>query len=653
MKTRPITPARIEFGPAAADPPRAPDFDDSYHPRVGAAAQARHVFLQGNGLPGRWQGRARFTILETGFGLGSNFLATWDAWRRDPARCARLFYVAVEAHPPRREDLERFHAGSPWPEAAAQLLRAWPAPVPNLHPIEFDAGRVQLLLAWGDAGTLLPALQLAADAVYLDGFAPACNPRMWHPSLLKAVGRKAAPGATVATWSVARALRDGLTTAGFELQRAPGIGGKREITVGRFAPRYTPRGPQPAVPRDPGHAVVVGAGQAGAAVAQALARLGVEVTVFDRESTPAAATSGHPAGIFHGTVNADDGVYSRLFRAASLLAQREFAATIADGVPGDAGGLLRLQTESRDLAAMQSTLRRLGLPPDYVQALDADAASARAGIALASPAWFYPGGGWIDPAAWVRHALATPGVRFAGGVAIESIVRHEAGWELRGADGGVVGRAPVLVLANAADAARLLTPLGAPAWPLSHSRGQVTWWRPSSTSPLKTPVAGDGYALPLSDGRLLCGATREPGAPGDDATPRRADDESNLERLHRLAGLRPSQEAAIWGRVGWRLHTADRLPIAGGLPLSHLPPGQRMDQARLLPRQEGLFVLTALGARGLTLAPLLGRLVAAQALGLPWPLEQDLADAVDPARWLVREARAASGGRDASILQPG
>jgi tRNA 5-methylaminomethyl-2-thiouridine biosynthesis bifunctional protein len=72
--------------------------------------------------------------------------------------------------------------------------------------------------------------------------------------------------------------------------------------------------------------------------------------------------------------------------------------------------------------------------------------------------------------------------------------------------------------------------------------------------------------------------------------------------------------------------------------------GQRLDQARLLPREAGLFVLTALGARGLTLAPLLGRLVAAQATGTPWPLEQDLADAVDPARWIVRAARAGSSG---------
>jgi tRNA 5-methylaminomethyl-2-thiouridine biosynthesis bifunctional protein len=44
------------------------------------------------------------------------------------------------------------------------------------------------------------------------------------------------------------------------------------------------------------------------------------------------------------------------------------------------------------------------------------------------------------------------------------------------------------------------------------------------------------------------------------------------------------------------------------------------------------------------LAPLLGRLVAAQATGSPWPVEQDLADAVDPARWLVRAARRANSG---------
>ncbi len=660
MKTQPITPARIAFGAGAEQPPRAPDFDDLYHPAVGAAAQARHVFLQGNGLPARWAARRCFTILETGFGLGNNFLATWDAWRRDPARCGRLFFVSVERHPPAVDDLARAHAASPWPELATALQRAWPPLVPNLHPIDFDGGRVQLLLALGDVATLLPALHLGADAFYLDGFAPARNPAMWQPRLMKALARKAAPGATAATWSVARDLHAGLTAAGFEVQRASGIGGKREISVARWAPRFVPRGPARTPACACETAVVVGAGLAGAAVAQALARLGVAVTVFDRRSEPAAETSGNPAGLFHGTVNADDGSYARLFRAAALVAQRTYRAAVDDGVPGRADGLLRLHTRAGGVAAMHAALQRLGLPPQYVQALDVDAASKRAGVTLPAAAWFYPGGGWIAPPAWVRHALATPGVSFAGGVTVVALERHAAGWLLRDAAGHAVAQAPVVVLANAADAMRLLAPLAGPAWPLEHSRGQITQWAVPAATPLALPVAGDGYALPLPAGGLLCGATREAGTPADEAAPRLADHHLNLARLQRLTGLVPPQDlACLQGRVGWRLHSDDRLPVAGAVPLAayRMAPGQRLDQARLLPREPGLFVLTALGARGLTLAPLLGRLVAARATATPWPLEQDLADAVDPARWLVRATRAsasaAAGAGGAAEFQLG
>ena len=85
------------------------------------------MFVAGNGLPGRWQGRERFVVLETGFGLGNNFLATWDAWRQDPARCERLVFVSVEKHPLRRDDLARVHAGSRcpnWPAAHRALAAA-------------------------------------------------------------------------------------------------------------------------------------------------------------------------------------------------------------------------------------------------------------------------------------------------------------------------------------------------------------------------------------------------------------------------------------------------------------------------------------------------------------------------------------------------
>ena len=639
MRTRPIQAAHIRFADDPGEPPWAPDFGDPYHPRQGALAQACHVFLQGNGLPQRWAGRQRFVILETGFGLGNNFLATWDAWRQDPARCQRLHMVAVELHPPSRDDLARAHAASPLPDLAAALLQAWPPLTPNLHLLDFDEGRVHLTLALGDVQTLLPALRLAADAIYLDGFAPARNPQMWTPQVLKAVGRLAADGATAATWSVARDVQAGLEAAGFEVRTAPGLGCKRDITLASYQPRFERRRlPDPVVTS--GDAVVVGAGLAGTAAAQALAGQGLQVTVLEQEDAAAQAASGNPAGIFHGTLNPDDGSYARLYRAAALAAANAYRAAVASGrVPGQVDGLLRLAAQDVDTMGLRAILQRLRLPAAYVELLDAATASAQAGVPLPGPCWHYPGGGWLSPSDWVREALRSPGITLRTGVPVRSLVRDGSAWRLHDAAGRLVARSPLVVLCNAEGAAALVQPLGLASWPLTRSRGQVTHWSLDTPSPLARPVAGEGYALPLPGG-ALCGATRQ--EDDEDPAVRESDHRHNLSRLLLLCGLAPPGGPSTWqGRVGWRLHTDDRLPIAGALPAARMNPGQRLDQPRLLPRECGLFVLTALGARGLTLAPLLGRLVAAMATGSPWPLEQDLVDAVDPGRWIVRAARRA------------
>ncbi len=630
MKTTPIVPACIEFD--ADGLPFAPAFGDRYHPRIGALAQARHVFLAGNGLPARWAGRERFTVLETGFGLGNNFLATWQAWRDDPARCARLDVVAVERHPPTGADLERMHRGSTLPTLARALMAAWPPLTPGLHRLVFDGGRVRLLLGFGDAAELLPELRLAADAFYLDGFAPARNPAMWQPRLLKALARRAAPGATAATWSVARELCDGLMAAGFEVERAPGVGGKREITVARFSPRFVPRHAMPSLASPAREAVVVGAGLAGAFCARALADDGFAVRLFDRQRTPAAETSGNPAGLFHGTVHADDGAHARLLRAAALATERLLRPLITGGaVAGRIDGLLRL---GGNLDAMRALVERQRLPADWVQALDATAAGARAGVALPGPAWFYPGGGWVAPADWVCQVVAD--LPFVGGVDVQALEPTGGGWRLLDSLGSVIAESPLVVLANAADAARLLAPLGLDGLPLQRTRGQISGWS-GDPVPLRLPVGGDGYAIPWPGGGLWCGAT---GATDDESGPRDTDDDQNHARLRRLTGLTPPADRTLWSaRVGWRLASADRLPLAGPVPSNDGEAALRSDPPRFLPRREGLFVCTALGGRGITLAPLLGALIAAQAAGSPWPLEQSLVDAIDPARWRVRAQR--------------
>jgi tRNA 5-methylaminomethyl-2-thiouridine biosynthesis bifunctional protein len=635
MKTAAIVPATIDFVPGHA--PRAPAFGDLYHAEGGALAQARHVFLRGNGLPQRWTGRRRFVIVETGFGLGNNFIATWHAWRGDPGRCGQLVFVSIDKHPPRRADLEQAHAGSPLAQLAAELIESWPPLTPNLHVLDFEGGSVRLLLALGDVGALAGELQLAADAYYLDGFAPARNPVMWDTRVIKALARLAAPGATAATWSAAKALRDALTSAGFEVRRADGFDRKRDMTQAVFAPAFTPR-------RSPGraavhaggttasrHALIIGAGLAGASAADALARQGWQCTVFDRHAAPAQAASGNPGGLFHGTAHVSDGVHARFTRAAALLAAQRYAAAIdTAGVPGQCRGLIR----------MRPTTDVPDLPTSYLQLVAAGELAAQCGLPLSEPTWYYPGGGWIAPAALTAHWLGHARIALRMSSDVVRAERRGVDWHLLDAHGTSLASAPVLVLAQGA--APPIPGTGAPPWPLEVGRGQVSWFA-TDAAPTR-PLSGHGYVLAMPDGRLLCGATT---ADGDmDPTVREADHAFNLNRLNSLAGLRPVAGAPIEGRTGWRATAPDRLPIVGAVPVApaNIAPGTRLDQARLVPRIPGLFVLGGLASRGLTWAPLAAEVLAAWIDGAPLPLEADLVDAIDPARWLVRAARRSAGG---------
>jgi len=629
--------------------PEASDVGDGRQ----ASALAQGLFLRGSDLPRRWAGRDRFVVMDTNFGLGHNFLAVWQAWQQDPQRCERLFFVSVTPNPPRRADLVRAHAASAWVAAAAAMQAAWPPLTVNLHTVLLEGGRVRLLIGFGDLATLLPELQLRVDAFFLGGIEPRT---VWDRRIFKALARCAEPGASVAMVAIDSgddASRNGLAAAGFEVDMTAHEGDSPGLTRAHYAPRFSPRGRAAATSAQPAsgarHAIVIGAGLAGASTAAALAGLGWTVQVLDRHAAPAAETSGNPAGLFHGTVHAGDGAHARLFRAAALAAERVYRPLIEQGtVPGQAAGLLRLH--SGTLAAMQSLTRRLALPADYVQAVTARQAGVLAGVPVHGPAWFYPGGGWLSPPALVRAWLRRPGVDFRGGVEVAGLQRQGGDWRLLDGQGLLVAEATVVVLANAADAARLLTPLGHAAWPMQRSRGQVSGWSGAideGATLLLRPLAGNGYALPLPDGGVLCGATTS--VDDDDTALRAIDHGHNFERLARLTGVAPPADPARWvGRVGWRLQADDRLPAVGPVPLPacEIDKGIRLDQARRVPRTAGLWVSIGLGSRGITLAPLMADLLAARITGTPWPLERDLAEAVDPARWMVRSARRAGSLKD-------
>ncbi|MBL8327003.1 MAG: FAD-dependent 5-carboxymethylaminomethyl-2-thiouridine(34) oxidoreductase MnmC [Rubrivivax sp.] len=647
MKTEPITPATIGFDHADGVP-HAPAFGDRYHPRAGALAQAAHVFLRGNGLPGRWAGRARFAILETGFGLGHNFLATWEAWRTDAARCARLHFVSVERHPPRRQDLVAAHRALPEPLAARAraLHAAWPVLTGDLHRLAFEAGRVELLLAFGDAAGWLRRLQLQADAVFLDGFAPARNPAMWSPEVFSALPALCAPEATAATWSTARAVREGLATAGFEVHAASGFADKREMTLGRFAPRHRPAPParrQAARPRADG-ALVIGAGLAGACAALALHEQGLEVQVLEAGASPAAGASGNPAGLVRGLVTRDDGAHARWHRAAALQAWQQLAPWVDAGrLPGRLDGVLHFGDDPVEMQRLAAAW-----PSNYVQSWSAAQAAQRAGIAGTRPAWWFPQGGWVDPAALVRLALDVSGARLRLHATVARVHCQGERWIALDAAGAALAEAEVVVLAGGASADTLAPAEAARAWGLGRSRGQLNivgsaQLRAAGATVPHLPLAGAGYVIALPGGDVLCGATQAAG--DDDPALRAADQAHNLEVFARLTGQAAVAAAlggaTLPGRVAWRAQVADRLPLIGGVPAAAQPgiSTPRLAQPRHVLREPGLFILGALGSRGITSALLGARVLAALVADAPLPVDTDLLDAIDAARHAARAAR--------------
>ncbi len=180
--------------------------------------ETRHVFLEGNGLPGAWRNRRVFTIGETGFGTGLNFLAAWDLWRRTAPAGARLHYLSVEGYPLTPHDLERAHR--PLTELAplARRLRAsYPHLYAGFHRLHFDDDRVTLTLLFGDAEAALKALTARVDAWFLDGFSPAKNPDIWTEGVLVRIGALTRPGGTASSFTAAGTVRRGLELAGFEV----------------------------------------------------------------------------------------------------------------------------------------------------------------------------------------------------------------------------------------------------------------------------------------------------------------------------------------------------------------------------------------------------------------------------------------------------
>ena len=266
---------------------RANDFDDLYFDAQDGLAESRYVFIRGTQLPDKLRTSSHLTIAETGFGTGLNFLAVLDLLSAFPHH--QIDYISYESRPLSTKIIAASHTTFPsLASYSAVLLDNLPPRWPGLHLRHFNNGFVRLHLHYGAAEKLLAESVFLADIWFLDGFAPAKNPQIWSPRVLNHIGRLTRSGGHLASFTAAGSVRDGLSAAGFSIQKQPGFGRKRDMITGVKAGKAS----EPTKPRTVG---VIGGGIAGSSVAAGLRHRGIDATILDAGPGLATAASGFPA----------------------------------------------------------------------------------------------------------------------------------------------------------------------------------------------------------------------------------------------------------------------------------------------------------------------------------------------------------------------
>ena len=538
----------------------------------------------------RWRGRERFTIFDAGYGDGSATRALIEAWRADPQRPAHLHLVVLSDH----------------------LM-------PGVHRMpQADAG-VTLDLVSGPPDVALAQLAARVDLFRLHGLVDAGE------AFARPLARVAAQDATLEAQGLSPAQTAALTGVGFVFDDDAGLA--------RFASRK-PRPPSPLTPER--RAIVLGAGIAGCAAAERLCARGWQVTLVERHAAPSGEASGNLAGIFMPLVSRDDNIPTRLTRSAYLFALRhwETLGGIGGAIEGQACGVLQLARDAQHAAVQRAIAAEGRLPREFAEWLERPEAEAILGLPAPDGGWLFRQGGWARPGSVCEAMLRACGPHLVSrlGVGEVRIERIDGAWQVVDTHGAVVASAPNLVLANGTGSLRIPQ---ASSLPLTAMRGQVTHVPAQLLPALPVVLCREAYLTPASNGVCSAGATYD-----QDADPALwpSSQEENLERLRGLlSDPQAAQGLPLQGRVGFRCIAPDRLPLVGRLP--DFDAAGSTERLRDVPRHPGLYALLGYASRGLIWAGWAAELLAAQLEGEPLPLESNLVDALDPARFVLRARR--------------
>ena len=646
--------------------PKNAVFDDYYFSSDDGIAESKHVYIQGNELVNRFQNlpqNTAFTILETGFGSGLNFLVTCNTWLGSANPSNHLTYIAIEKYPLTQQQIRTTLL--PFNSIANeldQLTACYPICLPGMHSLHV-LPNVTLLLLIDDIENALTDIHSSynhrIDAFYLDGFSPAKNPAMWQQDVIDNLAELASPNSSLATFTAATEVRKKLKKAGFEVKKRVGFGKKREMITANYEPQIAntsatcktsahtwDRYPETnTLPSDPRTILIVGAGLAGAHIAYKLASYGFRVKVVDTCASPAAKASGNSQGVLYTRLSLARDPLPEFALHSYLYALRWYQSLfdnglLCEGYDGELKGCLQLAinaTIGRNHKKLADQLRDYG---ELAELVNQYQASALAGTTLQHNALHLQKGGWINPRSLVEKLLDHPNIQYTGGYTVENLQRENGVWRVFSRDNTSL-TADIVVVATAQNVEILSD---SKHYPIKSVKGQVSI--ANSTKSVGIPVCHEGYIAPAIAGHFSFGATYHLHSLETSITPH--DHQTNiLQQQKYLSDFSELHDSAylLQGRSGIRATTPDYLPLVGQVPdidgfmatHSTLPAKRKHKFLARGSYLSGLYMSSGYGSRGLTYSPLASEYLCNLILGRPCSLNRRLDTALNPARFLVRQ----------------
>lgn len=661
--------------------PISAQFDDVYFNSENGLAESEYVFLQGNDLAERWQQvcdkpSSEFVIAETGFGTGLNFLLCYllhhKLFSNKPNH--RLHFISFEKYPLNPKDLQTSLAC--WPQLQqplSLLLEQYPSALKGCHRLSFNQGKITLDLYLGDINTQIPTLFTPdiglVDAWFLDGFAPSKNTSMWNDDVFAHMQRLSKAQATVATFSCARLVKDGLINAGFRLNKRKGFGKKREMLCATLIDKKPITRKTPFYFRAPGNInpsrpiAIIGGGIASAALSYALAQHGISSDIICQDNKLGQGASKNRQGALYPLLQADDNALSEFYAHSFLFARRQYQQLLKLGFDFDHDfcGVL-LQNFDDKSAKQQNSLENSGLWRSLYRKVDNQQASNIAQMPLPFGGHFIEKGGWISPQslinAYLKAANSLQTVNCILNTQITALqIEAQTDWRL---NNDKCYQAVVLCAGFDTSKLRIDSSIRQDETPnenlvnnqgfeLSPIRGQVSHLPQNQHSaPMATVLCNQGYTTPSVDGIHCIGASF---IKGDQNTElRNIEHQRNLQRFKSGFGQQPwlnQLKTPANGQVATRCVSIDHLPIVGAMPdkpayqhtYQDLWKGFKPERYNRPTSHHNLYVLTALGARGLCSAPLCASILAAQITNRPYPVSERVLNALNPGRSLIKSLK--------------